>query len=163
MFAISRLDESPETKTQFVVTLDSLEFRTKKRTLQRNENETEIKRTRTETKSIQVKTEKRATETDSEGELRKAVENSNNKRTSLKRKRTPIRFDIDDNAKTENSEPATKRRSRSNDRKSTEKSSSYRRSEEKEGSRGRDDRDESSSKIRTLKTQNKYDNLPPRK
>lgn len=166
-----------ETKTQFVVTLDSLEYRTKKRAAsQRKKMVVDLKRVRIESKPIQKKIETRGrtlrpqkNDSESESELRKAVENSNNQSLALKRKRTPIRFDIDQNTKADVPLSPKKRRSHSNDRKSLERISIHRKSEEREKemdekarSRSREG-DESGSRIRTLKTssQNKYDNLPP--
>lgn len=109
-------------------------------------------------------------ETENESELRKAVENSS-KSTSLKRKRTPIKFDISDRNIETVSEPVKKRRSRSAERKNNE--NEHRKSPDRDDNRRRDNRSKSreresnefTSKIRTLKTssQNKYDNLPPRK
>lgn len=113
---------------------------------------------------------RRSAETENENELRKAVENSS-KSSSLKRKRTPIKFDISDRNTETASEPPKKRRSRSAERKSSE--NEHRKSPDRDDSRRRDNRSKSrerdsnefTSKIRTLKTnsQNKYDNLPPRK
>lgn len=113
---------------------------------------------------------RRSDETENESELRRAVENSSNKSpSSLKRKRTPIKFDINGPDAKDVSEPEKKRRSRSNDRKSADKE--HRRSTERNEDHKRDSRSNEretgdfNSKIRTLKTssQNKYDNLPPRK
>lgn len=162
-----------ETKTQFVVTLDSLEYRTKKRAgPQRKKVEVDLKRVRIESKPIQKKIETRGrtlrpqkNDSESESELRKAVEISNNQSLSLKRKRTPIRFDIDENTKANEPKSPKKRRSHSNDRKSLERISTHSKSEEKDDKARSEsrDRDESGSRIRTVKTssQNKYDNLPP--
>lgn len=111
-------------------------------------------------------------EADEEDELRKEVEKSSGKsRASLKRKRTPIKFDIDDNANENSLEPSAKRRSKSSERRSIEDDRSRRRSPNRDNNHSRDDRtrsrerdgNEPSSKIRTSKgsSQKKYDNLPP--
>lgn len=115
---------------------------------------------------------KRSAEAENEAELRKAVENSTNtSSTALKRKRTPIKFDINNRETRDDSEPARKRRSKSIERRSSEKEhikiverDDNRRSDNRSKSRERDS-NEFTSKIRTLRTnsQNKYDNLPPRK
>lgn len=112
---------------------------------------------------------RRSDDLENELELRRAVENSSNKSPStLKRKRTLIKFDMNEPAAKE-IEPEKKRRSRSSDRKIVDKE--HRRSLDRDNDRKRDSRSnerdtvEFNSKIRTLKSssQNKYDNLPPRK
>lgn len=158
-------------KTQFVVTLDSLDFPSKKPTSQKNESG-ELRRIKTTFKTeerkrtpISSRIGKRSDETENESELRRAVENS----SSLKRKRTPIKFDINGPDAKDVPEPEKKRRPRSTDRKSADKE--HRRSADKSEEHKRDSRSNEretgdfNSKIRTLKTnsQNKYDNLPPRK
>lgn len=174
------MSNDSETKTQFVVTLDSIEYPTQKRAApqQRKKMDVDLKRVRIESKPIQKKIETRGrtlrpqkNDSESESELRKAVENSNNQSLALKRKRTPIRFDIYDNTKTDGPESPKKRRSHSNDRKSLESISTHRKSEEKEKEKEMDikdrsrsrERDDSGSRIRTVKTSShkKYDNLPP--
>lgn len=114
---------------------------------------------------------KRSADVENELESRKPI-GSNNNRTTLKRKRTPIKFDIKEREPEADTEPVKKRRSGSRDRKSMDKE--YRKSAEEDDSQRRDDRsnerererdaNESTSKIRTkTSSQNKYDNLPPRK
>lgn len=174
-----RSKESHSPKTQFVVTLDTLGFPQKKQLLSK-ENVREVKRGKIENlkmderKKLPISSRigRRSAETENESELRKAVEDSHRKSSGgLKRKRTPIKFDIKDRGtESAGSEPVKKRRSRSGDRKSADRD--HRKSAEKDESRRRDDRsnerdrdaNESSSKIRTKTiSQNKYDNLPPRK
>lgn len=171
-----RSKDSDGPKTQFVVTLDSLGFPTKKPATQ-NDDTFELRRTNKSTfkaaerkrTPISNRIGKRSSETENESELRRAVENSSNKSpTSLKRKRTPIKFDMND-PDAKDIEPEKKRRSKSIDRKSVdnERKKSLEKTEERKRDSRSNERDtgEFNSKIRTLKTnnQNKYDNLPPRK
>lgn len=173
-FFVFRSKESENSKTQFVVTLDSLGFPTKRPTSQKDDT-SESRRVKPVLKTderkkapISSRIGKRKVEIDNEIELRKAVENSSKSPTMLKRKRTPIKFDVSEQ-EAKDLEPAKKRRSRSSERRSADKE--HRRSSErdtKRDSRSNDrerDSGEFTSKIRTLKTgsQNKYDNLPPRK
>lgn len=167
-------------RTQFVVTLDSLGFPTKKPTLLKDHSISESRRSDTplkgdERKKIPITNRigRRPVDNENELELRRAAENSQNKSSALKRKRTPIKFEAD----TKDSEPEKKRRSKSSDRKSVDREyrksadRDYRKSADRDENRRRNSRSteresgEFSSKIRTLKTsnQNKYDNLPPRK
>lgn len=103
-----------------------------------------------------------------EPERRSTEDNRKKSPPSLKRKRTPIRFDINDGSETKYSEPEKKRRSKSSERRSGDHERD-RRSKDRDDGRKRDSRSkehdsgESGSKIRTLKSssQNKYDNLPP--
>lgn len=169
-----RSKESLGPKTQFVVTLDSLGFPAKKQIPQKETTRvTKQEAKMDERKRIPITTRigyRRTAEAENESELRKAVENSS-KSSSLKRKRTPIKFDINDRNAEADSEPVKKRRSRSADRKSND--NEHRKSTERDDSRRHDNRSKSrerdsnefTSKIRMLKTssQNKYDNLPPRK
>lgn len=173
-YFVIRSKDSPGPKTQFVVTLDSLGFPAKKQVTQK-----EVSRvTKPDAKMDERKRPpitsrigyRKSAETENESELRKAVENSS-KSTSLKRKRTPIKFDISDRNIETVPEPVKKRRSRSTERKINE--NEHRKSPDRDDNRRRDNRSKSrerennefTSKIRTLKTssQNKYDNLPPRK
>ena len=168
-----RSKDLPGPKTQFVVTLDSLGFPQKKQ-LSPSPNvkrgkKPDIKMDEQKRGSISNRIGRRSEEMENESDLRKAVENSSN-RTSLKRKRTPIKFDIKERESELDSESSKKRRSQSNDRKDTD--NEHRRSVEKDENCRRDDRsnererdsNEFSSKIRTkIGSQNKYDNLPPRK
>lgn len=162
-------------KTQFVVTLDSLGFPTKKPTPQKDDtndlrrNKPSLKADERKRTPISNRIGKRSAELENELELRRAVENSSNKSPStLKRKRTLIKFDMNE-PDAKNLEPEKKRRSRSSERKSADKEHS--RSSDRDNDRKRDSRSneretgEFNSKIRTLKasSQNKYDNLPPRK
>lgn len=177
-FTDFRSKEIIESKTQFVVTLDSLGFPQKKQ-LSPKPIVREIRDSKRENRDVKIHDERkrvpitnrigrRPAEVENELELRKSVENS---RPPLKRKRTPIKFDIKDREPETEAEPVKKRHSGSHDRKSTDKE--YRRSADKDdSSRRRDDRsnererdaNESTSKIRTkTSSQNKYDNLPPRK
>lgn len=192
---IFRSNDSQGTKTQFVVTLDSLEYPGKKRLLQ-NERGSKtppstvgVKRVRVNTERVQSSVANKVvvkTELDEENELRKAVEKStettksrNVRKTAaatsspneksptneFKRKRTPIKFDIDDDKREDRDEPSAKRRSKSSERKNNDDDKNRRRSSEKDGRDRSRDRDElsTSSKIRTSKSssQKKYDNLPP--
>lgn len=156
--------------------MDSLGFPQKKQ-LQAKENIRDVKRGKADLKMddrkktpITNRIGRRSVETENESELRKAVEDSHKKSNLLKRKRTPIKYDINERETEVNSEPAKKRRSRSSDRKIVDHE--HRKSAEIAESRRRDDHNdeherdanESSSKIRTkTSSQNKYDNLPPRK
>lgn len=173
-FIFFRSKDSSGPKTQFVVTLDSFGFPAKKQLPQKETpGATKPDAKMDERKRAPITSRigyRRSAETENENELRKAVENSS-KSSPLKRKRTPIKFDINDrNADTE-PEPAKKRRSRSSDRKNNE--NEHRKSPEKDDHRRRDNRSKSrerdsnefTAKTRMLKTssQNKYDNLPPRK
>lgn len=173
-----RSKEITESKTQFVVTLDSLGFPQKKK-LSPKPNARDLKRDKRDVKMhdqrkrvpITNRIGRRSADAENKHESRQTAENSDN-RSTLKRKRTPIRFDINDRDTEADSEPVKKRRSDSGDRKSADKE--YRKSAEKDDSRRRDDRsnererereaNDSTSKIRTkTSSQNKYDNLPPRK
>lgn len=173
----SRLKDTDGPKTQFVVTLDSLGFPTKKPTAQK-ESISELKRNKPTFKADERKKTpiisrigKRQQNNQNESE-RKSVEDTsrNESPPTLKRKRTPIKFDINDAAEPKDLEPEKKRRSKSSDRKSVDKERE-RKSTDRDDNRKRDSRcderdaGESNSKIRTLKSssQNKYDNLPPRK
>lgn len=159
--------------------MDSLGFPTKKPTIRKNAA-TELKRNQPtfiadERKKTPIinRIGKRPQHNEN-GPERRSTEDSRSKSPStLKRKRTPIKFDIHDEAKSKDPVPEKKRRSKSSERKSgdTEEARRDRRSKDRDANRKRDSRSneresgESSSKIRTLKTssQNKYDNLPPRK
>lgn len=182
-YTYSRSKDSDGPKTQFVVTLDSLGFPTKKQA-QINEitrdasrknadlNMDEPKRT-----PISTRIGKRLAETEKEHDLPRKVQSTsgnsiNSSKVAVKRKRTPIRFNFNGrDGDDDNNEPVKKRRSRSGDRKSADKD--HRKSAEQDDSRRRDNRstererdsNEHISKVRTIKTtsQSKYDNLPPRK
>lgn len=171
------------TKTQFVVTLDSLDYHNKNRSpkYQRKELLSQSKRAAKLDTGGKVKIEqvlrnssskqsnKPKANVKNDNEIEKSIENSN--KIATKRKRTPIRFDVDDTNKadTEAESPVKKRRSKSVDRKSIENESISNHDMEKdENNRNRDDgnseheANESSSKIRTrTSSQSKYDNLPP--
>lgn len=175
-FSSSKDSNGP--KTQFVVTLDSLGFPAKKK-IQQNDGvsmNAESKMDERKRTPISSRIGRRSAETENEMELRKAVENSSNMSSkAVKRKRTPIKFDINDRETEVDSESAKKRRSRSIERKSSDRE--HRKSTDRDDNRRRDNRSKSheherdrdnnefTSKIRMLKTnsQNKYDNLPPRK
>lgn len=183
-FFVSRSNDDDGPKTQFVVTLDSLGFPTKKPAKpikatkpapQKNDtndsrrNKPSLKADERKRAPISNRIGKRSADTENELELRRAVEISSNRSPSaLKRKRTPIKFDFND-PDAKHFEPEKKRRSKSSDRKSADKD--HRRSSDRDNDRKRDSRSnehetgEFNSKIRTLRTsnQNKYDNLPPRK
>lgn len=171
------------TKTQFVVTLDSLDYPNKNRSpkYQRKEILSQSKRAakldtggklkieQDSRNSSNKQSNKPKTNVKNDNEIEKSIENNSNK-IATKRKRTPIRFDVDDtNKATEAESPAKKRRSKSVDRKSIENVSISNQDMEKdENNRNRDDGNseheasESSSKIRTRNSsQSKYDNLPP--
>lgn len=191
-FAICRSKDSQGPKTQFVVTLDSLGFPTKKQApikeMVRETSRKIVELSMDEPKRTPISTRigKRSAEIENENELLKMVENSRISKVTAatKRKRTPIRFNTNDRSANDRDEiePAKKRRSRSSERKSIERKSTdreHRKSTEKDDNRRRDkrsterdrererDRDsnEHAAKVRTVKTtsQSKYDNLPPRK
>lgn len=159
------------------MTLDSLGFPTKKPTAQK-ESISESKRNKPTFKADERKKApiisrigKRPQNNQNESERKSVEDHSRNKSPpTLKRKRTPIRFDINDATESKELEPEKKRRSKSSDRKSVDKERE-RKSTDRDDNRKRDSRSderdagESNSKIRTLKSssQNKYDNLPPRK
>lgn len=170
-----RLKDTDGPKTQFVVTLDSLGFPTKKPTAQKG-SISEMKRNKPLFKADERKKTpiinrigKRPQHDNENVPERRSNENIRNKSPpTLKRKRTPIKFDINDGPDSKDQEPEKKRRSKSSDRKSVDNDRD-RRSTDRDDKRKRDSRSnerefgESNSKIRTLKTssQNKYDNLPP--
>lgn len=184
-YLCASLKDADGPKTQFVVTLDSLGFPTKKSAVQKSVAG-EVKRTTPasntdERKKVPITSRigKRPQDNETVPERRSTEDNRNKSPSTLKRKRTPIRFDINDEAKeSKDSVPEKKRRSKSSERRSGD-SERDRRSKDRDVNRKRDSRSndmciplvidresgENSSKIRTLKTssQNKYDNLPPRK
>lgn len=173
----SRLKDSDGPKTQFVVTLDSLGFPTKKPAAQKDSG-VELKRNKPLFKADERKKTpiinrigKRPQPSNENGQERRSTEDKRKASPpTLKRKRTPIRFDMNDEAESKDREPEKKRRSKSSDRKSVENERDRdRKSNERDDKRKRNSRSneresgESTSKMRTLKTssQNKYDNLPP--
>lgn len=174
-----RLKDTDGPKTQFVVTLDSLGFPTKKPTVQKGSTVSELKRTKpTSYKAderkktpIHNRIGRRPQDNENGPERRLAEDNRNKSPPTLKRKRTPIKFDINDEAvESKDPEPEKKRRSKSSDRNNErDRKSTDRKSTDRDENRKRDSRSneresgESNSKMRTLKTnsQNKYDNLPP--
>lgn len=157
------------------MTLDSLGFPTKKPAAQKD-SAVEKKRNKPLFKADERKKTpiinrigKRPQQSRENGQERRSTEDGRKTSPpSLKRKRTPIRFDINDAAESKDPEPEKKRRSKSSDRKSVENERD-RKSTDRDDKRKRDSRSneresgESNSKIRTLKSssQNKYDNLPP--
>lgn len=132
---------------QFVVTLDP-KFRKRKRVFEVQEDNLSdgAKRQRTQSPS-QAKTDRKVNQliikndTDDEEELRREVENSS---LLLKRKRSPIKFDV-------NKDNPLKKRSMSQERQSIEKNND----------RSSNEYDKEDKKIRTSKDgSSKYDNLP---
>lgn len=172
-------------RTQFVVTLDSKEYRGKKRQLMIQNNQIQDtlpekpKRTKLDknrdgdriqspvSMEINQKVNKLIikNDTEDEEELRKEVENSTS--LSSRRKRTPIKFEVDSGQQ--------KKRSRSRERKSRGDNVSAGKYPDKDSdndemdrrrrdSRSRDRQSADAHKIKTSKNNNnkKYDNLPPR-
>lgn len=168
----SRLKDTDGPKTQFVVTLDSLGFPTKKPTAQK-QSVSELKRSKPTFKADERKKTpiinrigKRQLDNVNESDRKPVEDNRNKSPPTLKRKRTPIKFDINDASESKDAEPEKKRRSKSTDRKSVDKDRERRSTDDsrkRESRSGERESGENNSKIRTLKSssQNKYDNLPP--
>lgn len=168
IFLSFRCSSNTKNRTQFVVTLDSQDYRNKKRH-QRIENNLDnfaeqAKRPRKQSPlnvEISQKVNKLIIQNDTEDEeeLRKEVENSTS--SSKRSKRTLIKFDIDDGPQ--------RKRSRSGDRRNPNETSKILDSDKdseddrKPNARERDENmvNNELHKIKTSRSGgNKYDNLP---